>query len=102
MSDKSWSAYVQVRELVRDPTMRVKDIAELTGYNKGHVSRLRKMLLIRDQIKAAEAKQWTGMSDGELERMWIEDTTSAEDCRSLYFFKKVSRAVELKLKERNA
>ena len=31
-----------VRELVKDPSLRVTDIAKQTGYNKGHVSRLRK------------------------------------------------------------
>ncbi len=31
-----------VRELVKDPLLRVTDIAWKTGYNKGHVSRLRK------------------------------------------------------------
>ena len=31
-----------VRELVKDPSLRVTDIAIKTGYNKGHVSRLRK------------------------------------------------------------
>jgi hypothetical protein len=31
-----------VRELVKDHSLRVTDIAKQTGYNKGHVSRLRK------------------------------------------------------------
>ena len=31
-----------VRELVKDPSLRVTEIAWKTGYNKGHVSRLRK------------------------------------------------------------
>ena len=31
-----------VRELVKDPSLRITDIAKQTGYNKGHVSRLRK------------------------------------------------------------
>jgi hypothetical protein len=34
--------FALVRELVKDPSLRVTDIARKTGYNKGHVSRLRK------------------------------------------------------------
>ena len=44
--DKSYldgmDRYKQVRELVKDPSLKIKDIVELTGYDKGHVSRLRK------------------------------------------------------------
>jgi hypothetical protein len=44
--DKSYldgmDRYKQVRELVKDPSLRVTEIAWKTGYNKGHVSRLRK------------------------------------------------------------
>ena len=34
--------YTKVRELVKDPSLTIKDIAQQTGYDKGHVSRLRK------------------------------------------------------------
>jgi transcription elongation factor Elf1 len=34
--------FEEVRELVKDPSLRITDIARQTGYNKGHVSRLRK------------------------------------------------------------
>jgi predicted xylose isomerase-like sugar epimerase len=34
------------------------------------------------------------LTDEQLEAMWEADTTSAEDCASLYFFKTVARAVE--------
>ena len=37
--------YTIVRELVKDPSLRVTEIAWKTGYNKGHVSRLRKEFL---------------------------------------------------------
>ena len=37
--------YTKVRELVKDPSLRVTEIAWKTGYNKGHVSRLRKEFL---------------------------------------------------------
>lgn len=50
--------YEKVRELVKDPTLRVKDIAEQTGYDKGHVSRLRK-----EAIK----KEWVGLTPREIE-----------------------------------
>lgn len=34
--------YWKVRELVKDGSLKIKDIAQQTGYDKGHVSRLRK------------------------------------------------------------
>ena len=34
--------YTKVRELVKDSSLTIKDIAQQTGYDKGHVSRLRK------------------------------------------------------------
>ncbi len=37
--------YTKVRELVKDPSLTIKNIAQQTGYNKGHVSRLRKEFL---------------------------------------------------------
>lgn len=39
MSENRFDA---VRELVKDPSLKVTEIAWKTGYNKGHVSRLRK------------------------------------------------------------
>jgi len=38
----SENRFDMVRELVKDPSLRVTEIAWKTGYNKGHVSRLRK------------------------------------------------------------
>jgi hypothetical protein len=37
--------YTKVRELVKDPSLTIKNIAQQTGYDKGHVSRLRKEFL---------------------------------------------------------
>ena len=55
--DKSYldgmDRYKQVRELVKDPSLRVTEIAWKTGYNKGHVSRLRKEFM----RQALETKQ---------------------------------------------
>jgi hypothetical protein len=34
------------------------------------------------------------LTDEEMESMWEADTTSAEDCQSLYYFKVIARAVE--------
>jgi hypothetical protein len=38
------------------------------------------------------------LTDEEIESMWEADTTSAEDCQSLYYFKVVARAVERKVR----
>lgn len=53
--------YEKVRELVKDPTLRVTDIAMQTGYDKGHVSRLRKESL----RQALETEQKTAVSPGK-------------------------------------
>jgi hypothetical protein len=55
MSENRFDA---VRELVKDPSLRVTDIAKQTGYNKGHVSRLRKEAI----RQALETKQKTAVS----------------------------------------
>jgi hypothetical protein len=41
------------------------------------------------------------LTDEQLEQMWEADKTSPEDCQSLYYFKKIARAVEAKLMEKN-
>ena len=58
------SRYVQVRELIRNPALKIKDIAAMTGYNKGHISRLRKQIVIADQIR--EAAQRKPLTDEEI------------------------------------
>ena len=63
--DKSYldgmDRYKQVRELVKDPSLRVTEIAWKTGYNKGHVSRLRKESM--RQALETEPVCWT-VADG--------------------------------------
>jgi hypothetical protein len=48
--------YFEVRMLVKDESLRIKDIVKQTGYDKGHVSRLRKASkldkLIADAVAA--------------------------------------------------
>jgi hypothetical protein len=48
--------YFEVRTLVKDESLRIKDIVKLTGYDRGHVSRLRKASridkLIADAVSA--------------------------------------------------
>lgn len=59
--DKSYldgvDRYKKVRELVKNPELKIKDIAEQTGYNKGHVSRLRKEARINNLIAQAVAEE---------------------------------------------
>ena len=47
--------YEEVRELVKNDALRIKDIAQQTGYDKGHVSRLRKASRIDKLIADAVA-----------------------------------------------
>jgi hypothetical protein len=55
--------YTKVRELVKDPSFTIKNIAQQTGYNKGHVSRLRKEFL--RQALYNEAPRGEGMSENK-------------------------------------
>ena len=49
--------YEEVRELVKNDALRIKDIAQQTGYDKGHVSRLRKESRIEKLIADAVAAE---------------------------------------------
>ena len=49
--------YFEVRALVKDESLRIKDIVKQTGYDKGHVSRLRKASRIDRLIADAVAKE---------------------------------------------
>ena len=84
-----------VRELVKDPSLRVTDIAKQTGYNKGHVSRLRKQTVIEDQIKAAQNKQWTSLTDQELDECYFAARQPDFDVWSF------AAEIEERLKEKN-
>jgi len=43
----------KVRELVKDGSLRVTDIAKQTGYNKGHVSRLKEKHMSKELMRMA-------------------------------------------------
>lgn len=46
-------------------------------------------------------REWRGLTDEEIESIWEADTTSAEDCQSLYYAKVIARSIEAAIKERN-
>ena len=77
--------YTKVRELVKDPSLRVTEIAWKTGYNKGHVSRLRKEFLRQELCK----REWVGLTAPEV-----------QECYDLNPARFASR-IEAKLKEKN-
>lgn len=77
--------YEKVRELVKDPTLRVKDIAEQTGYDKGHVSRLR---------KEASKKEWVCLTDQEV-------ADAIDDVLEGGGWLDVARALEAAIKRKN-
>ena len=68
--------YFEVRMLVKDESLRIKDIVKQTGYDKGHVSRLRKASridkLIADAVAAEREKSL---------RLWmlLDDIDTADD-----------------------
>jgi len=49
--------YTEVRELVKNDALMIKDIAQQTGYDKGHVSRLRKESKLQKLIADAVAAE---------------------------------------------
>ena len=59
-----------VRELVKDSSLRVTEIAWKTGYNKGHVSRLRKA-----------AKQKPPLTDEEIDALLPEADGTTEEVK---------------------
>ena len=118
--------YTKVRELVKDPSLRVTEIAWKTGYNKGHVSRLRRndksegamsreaMKLALDMLnEIADDVYCDQKLEGvitalrqalETEREWV-GLTDEEVNELVARFKRYSyvllREVEAKLKEKN-
>lgn len=74
-----------VRELVKDPSLRVTDIAKQTGYNKGHVSRLR---------KEATRKEWVSLTDEEVSEV-IDNVLEGGGWLD------VARALEAAIKRKN-
>jgi DNA-binding IclR family transcriptional regulator len=81
-----------VRELVKDPSLRVTDIAKQTGYNKGHVSRLR---------KEATKKEWVSLTDDEL--LDLSYLSQKIDVSNSVWFDRLgfAKAIEQALKEKN-
>ena len=94
--------FEEVRKLVKDPSLRVTDIAKQTGYNKGHVSRLR---------KEATKKEWVGLTNEEIEDEWEKVTGHSifggdrKDGRTMYISPdevvEFAKTIETKLKEKN-
>jgi hypothetical protein len=82
-----------VRELVKDPSLRVTDIAKQTGYNKGHVSRLRKQ---------ATKKEWISLTDQEIEDLSYLSQKIDESNAPWFDRCGFARIIEAKLKEKNA
>lgn len=77
--------YTKVRELVKDPSLSIKDIAQQTGYDKGHVSRLRQQ---------ATKKEWVLLTDEEV-------SDAIDDVLEGGGWLDVARALEAKIKEKN-
>jgi len=111
-----------VRELVKDPSLRVTDIAKQTGYNKGHVSRLRKESIRQELCRGeimSENKNAKTSADGPVAwgcqcgraytvtcisskpaKQWVGLT--ADEVYECWLSGDVVAAVEAKLKEKNA
>lgn len=81
-----------VRELVKDPSLRVKDIAKQTGYNKGHVSRLR---------KEATKKEWVSLTDDEIQDLSYLSQKIDEGNAEWFDRLGFAKAIEQALKEKN-
>jgi hypothetical protein len=119
-----------VRELVKDPSLRVTEIAWKTGYNKGHVSRLRKAAMRQElcreeimsenktaktpadvpvawQCQCGKAYTVTCISSKPAKREWVGLTTGEmKEIADRYHLKPPNipvafRAIEAKLKEKN-
>ena len=74
-----------VRELVKDPSLRVTDIAKQTGYNKGHVSRLRKEATRKEWVSLTDEEVWEAIDDVLEGGGWLD----------------VARALEAAIKRKN-
>jgi DNA-binding IclR family transcriptional regulator len=81
-----------VRELVKDPSLRVTDIAKQTGYNKGHVSRLR---------KEATKKEWVSLTDDEIQDLSYLSQKIDEGNAEWFDRLGFAKAIEQALKEKN-
>ena len=120
--------YTKVRELVKDPSLRVTEIAWKTGYNKGHVSRLRKEFLRQELCRGeimSENKNAKTPADGPVAwgcqcgraytvtcisskpaKQWVgltdeEVSDAIDDVLEGGGWLDVARALEAKIKEKN-
>ena len=120
--------YTKVRELVKDPSLRVTEIAWKTGYNKGHVSRLRKEFLRQELCRGeimSENKNAKTPADGPVAwgcqcgraytvtyisnkpaKQWVgltdeEVSDAIDDVLECGGWLDVARAIEQALKEKN-
>ena len=80
--------YTKVRELVKDPSLTIKNIAQQTGYDKGHVSRLRKEFLRQAPKEKQEPVAWMMVNKviGPPSLHWKpqEDWHITWECKPLY------------------
>ena len=81
--------YTKVCKLVKDPSLTIKDIAQQTGYDKGHVSRLR---------KEATKKEWVSLTDDAV--FELADTNLYDGGKN-YGVLAFAKAIEQALKEKN-
>ena len=81
--------YTKVRELVKDPSLTIKNIAQQTGYDKGHVSRLR---------KEATKKEWVSLTDDAV--FELADTNLYDGGKNFGVLA-FAKAIEQALKEKN-
>ena len=120
--------YTKVRELVKDPSLRVTEIAWKTVYNKGHVSRLRKEFLRQELCRGeimSENKNAKTPADGPVAwgcqcgraytvtcisskpaKQWVgltdeEVSDAIDDVLEGGGWLDVARALEAKIKEKN-
>jgi hypothetical protein len=76
MSENRFDA---VRELVKDQSLRVTDIAKQTGYNKGHVSRLRKEATKKEWVSLTDEEVWEAIDDVLEGGGWLDVARALEE-----------------------
>ena len=106
--------YTKVRELVKNPSLKVTEIAWKTGYNKGHVSRLRKEAMRQALEEKPGPTAWrcqcgkaytvTCISNKPAKREWVGLTLNeAEEFYDKYTDRaELINAIDKFLEEKNA
>ena len=64
MSEYVMKPYWQIREMVKDPSLKAKEIAEQTGYKLRYVYSLRRTIMAREAGKLARRLEQKAMIDG--------------------------------------